>query len=252
MVTALTATPDTTAGTVLLSITGAPAGAVVLTRTDVNGANPVRMRTGQAVSSGSLILTDYEPALTGGISYDVVDSAGTRKSAATTLEKPGGYLERFAAVQVPSSQHVATLITGYDAERPTSTTVHEIVGREDPVPVVGPLRLRRGSLEVFSKDYAEARHAAATASAPLLMFRQSDYPGMDMWLTPTRIRTRPLEETAGGWRWSTTIEYVEVRPPRVPLLGDAGWTFDDVAATYPTFAAVRSTYATFADLLVGP
>lgn len=253
MVTALTATPDTTAGTVLLNITGAPAGAVVLTRTDANGSNPVRQRTGQVTSGGALVLTDYEAALVGGVTYDAVDSAGVRKTATTTLERPGGYAERFASVQLPAQAHTASLVLGYEAQRSSSTTIHDILGRVDPVAVVGTTQLRRGTLEVFSMTYAEARHAADTASAALLMYRQSDYPGMDMWLTVTGVRVRALETPAeAGWRWSTALDYVEVRPPAVPLLGAAGWTFNGVTGRHTTFAAVRGSYATFADLLVGP
>lgn len=250
--TALALTPDTTAGTILLSITGAPAGPVTITRTDANGSNPVRLRTGQEPVAGSLILTDYEPALAGGVAYDVVDSAAATATASTTLETTAGYLERFASVQIPSQQHTATLVLGYEAEREPSTTIHEVIGRADPVPVVGVQRLRRGTLEVFAATYAEALNAALTASSPLLMYRQSDYPGMDMYFTPTSVRTRPLEATAAGWRWSTSIGYVEVRSPRVPLLGDAGWTIDDLVASYPTVAAVRAAFPTVADLLVGP
>jgi hypothetical protein len=74
---------------------------------------------------------------------------------------------------------------------------------------------------------------------------------MDMYFLATELPAQPLAKTSQGWRWSVEFDYVELRSPSLPLLGAAGWTFDDVASGYPTFAAVRSTFADFDALLVG-
>ena len=246
---ALTAQPDT--ASIALAITGAPAGPVVITRTDANGTNPVRLRTGQTTSGGALAVVDYEPALTGVVSYDVVDSANARTVATETLEGTG-VGPRLHAVQLPGLSHSPTLVTGYSAARPNPSTVLRVVNRVDPVVILAPAQTREGTLELFALDYAAALEAQAVAAASsLLMFRQADFPGMDMWLIPSTAQVDPLEETVAGWRWRVSLPYVETKPSSLPLLGSAGWTFDALRAGYATFAAVRSAFVDLNDLAVG-
>jgi hypothetical protein len=249
--TALVLTPQPSTASVLLQITGAPAGPVVITRTDVNGSGSVRLRVGQVPIAGALTLTDYEPALLGDLTYDVVDSANAVVSETTTLE--GTVTQpQIGGVQQPGLEFDPQLITGYTSTRSGSSTVHELVGRADPVVVLGPTRLRRGRLSVWLADYAAAAACIGVlAQARILMLRQPDYPGMDMYFLATELPAQPLAKTSQGWRWSVEFDYVELRSPSLPLLGAAGWRFDDVASGYPTFAAVRSTFADFDALLVG-
>lgn len=246
---ALTVQPDT--ASIALQVTGAPAGAVVITRTDANGTTPVRLRTGQVPTGGALAVVDYEPALAGAVTYDVLDSANARTTATESLD---GLVTgpRIAAVQLPQLVHTPALITGYDASRPNPSTVLRVVNRPDPVVILAPAQTREGTLEVFAVDYADALAAqAVAATTSLMMFRQADFPGMDMWFLPGSARVEPLQETAAGWRWKVSIPYVETRPSSLPLLGSAGWTFDALLSTVASFAAVRTAYTDFADLAVG-
>jgi hypothetical protein len=435
---------------VLLQITGAPAGAVVITRTDTNGTGLVRLRTGQLPIAGALTVTDYEPALLGGIRYDVVDAASVTTTASTALDgtaapAPGAELRRnlatnpravtaagfttndpakwaivnnvatpaahplgiatcaratvqaggagtttlaslydldalgagasrgigvsvystvdaiatvyctdspgtttkatvvpagvwtycttlaastgygvlllnrqagnvaagdlsyvtganaltaavpgtffdgaspdtdaelyewagavnasasiaYAAVpyapvtapqivgvQEPQLRVEPEIVTGYDSEREAASQVLRPIGRPDPIILLAPTRTREGQLVIWCSDYAAALDVSSVlASARILMLRQPDHPGMDMYFLAQSIGTSTLQRTQAGWRWQTVCRYVEVRSPALPLLGAAGWLFDDVVATYPTVAAVRATYADYNDLLVGP
>lgn len=441
--TALVLTPQPATASVLIQITGAPAGPVVITRTDANGSGPVRLRTGQEPIAGALTLIDYEPALIGGLTYDVVDSANVTTTGSTALDgtaapTPGAEVRRnrctnpsfevdtsgwtatgadrtrdatraaagsnslkavlntaatgplswlayymatgltvgttytfsfdvwcpagagafvpvvrvsglvsgtstttegkwvrlvvtftatstvhnmglstntatplgttywvdrvllevgatagdyfdgdtldtedalyswlgaagasasiasvavhypavtapqIGGVQLPGLAFDPELVTGYEARREASSTVHQVVGRSDPVVVLGPTRLRSGRLDVWCRTHADALECAhVLAQARMLMFRQADHPGLDMYFLATTVDTTPLESTAAGWFWQTSCEFLELRNPSMPLLGAAGWTFDDVAATYPTFAAVRAAFPDFDALLVG-
>jgi hypothetical protein len=250
-VTALALTPQPATASVSVSVTAAPAGAVTLTRTDINGTAPVRLRTGQAPIAGTMVVQDNEPALTGPITYQVVDSAGAALSASTALGIVGA---RIASVQLPSLSAVPEQVTGYDAAATSATVVHWPVDRGDPVVICRPARTREGSLTVFSSSSAAARTLAGViAPGRMLMLRQSDHPGLDMYFVPTDRDAEPVQLLAGGrWVWTVTARYVEVKPPAIPLLGNAGWTFADLTARYATFSAVRAAFPDFAALTVGP
>lgn len=416
--TALTLTPQPDTASVAVQITGAPAGAVAITRVDANGSRPVRLRSGQTPISGSLTVTDYEAALTGPIRYDVVDSASATTSAyasmlrtnlisnpsfeeqgtdgwgasnpandpvlltdnsgtsgtnyvsvtktgteaiyiSTALEVPGpgvytlsydvksstatatdavidcytgpdlatyvssvstasvtfpansqwkrithvvtipagthhlelaiyattgtvvGSVAYFDSVVLESGQsdgsyfseaagrsaivrtpqvHVPVLpqyraqvssVTGYDAARDSSTTRHQVIGRPDPVTVLGVLRTREGRLRMWCKTYEDAKDLEAVAAVgEVLMLRQTDYPGMDMYFIADGSRITPDQSTINGQRWAVEWDYAEVAVPTADLLGAAGWSFNNVAAL-ARFRDVKQTYKTFAALAVG-
>jgi hypothetical protein len=250
-VTALTLTPNTEAATIALVVTGAPAGDVTITRVDANGANPVRRQTGHVPSGGGIIVIDYEPAMVGTVRYDVYDSALVTTSASTTLDTPG-MLPRIAQVQLPAVVAVPDAVTGYDAARSSATVVHWVEGRQDPVVILRPAHTRQGTLTAWASSYA-AGEAILDVLAPgvILMLRQADHAGMDMYLAVIESRVSPLDQLTDGWSWAVNATYVEVKPPTLPLLGAAGWTFADVTAGYVTFASVVSSFATFTDLAIG-
>lgn len=223
-----------------------------IVRSDANGVGSVRLRTGQAPISGVLNVTDYEPALLGNVTYDVVDVEQVRTTATTTL---AGLVTtpRIVGVQEPQLVAAPELVTGYDSRRESGSAVLRVIGRGDPVVLLAPTRTREGRLEIWARDYADALAAAdVMAESRILLLRQITHPGMDMYFLAQSVSTEPLQRAADGWRWQTTAQYVEVRNPNLPLLGGAGWSFDDVVAGYPSFAAVRSGFADFNDLAVGP
>lgn len=244
---ALTAQPATSS--VLLQITGAPAGPVTIARTDSNGVRTVRLRAGQEPSAGILTLVDYEPALTGTLRYEVTDSA-----AAVTVTTLAGLALTgtvVGSVYLPAFAVIVPQITGYEADRESATVVHEVIGRTDWLATFGPMRGRRGTLRAHFPTYAAARTLDALCSRlgePLLL-RQPTHPGLDMYFAPTRSRLTPATETATTW--DVEIEYVEQGWPTGPLLGAAGWTVASVAA-WGTCLKVRSDFATCAALVVGP
>lgn len=251
--TAVALTPQASAS-VVLNITGAPAGPVVVTRTDANGTALVRQKVGEVVVAGALVLIDYEAALSGPVDYAVVDSNNVTTTASTTLAGvPGlpGLLVQ--GVQLPGLSIQPRALTGFNASREGGTTLHQPIGRDEPVPVLHPTRLRTGTLTMWAASFEEATgFERAIAAAALLLMRQVDQPGMDMYFVCRGISVDADERAAAGWRWAVRVDYAQTRSTSYPLLGAAGWTWADVVATYPTWAAVRATYPTWADLLVGP
>lgn len=252
--TTLTATPSgVTPGAVVLEVDATPTDApVIITRVDANGAAPVRLLAGQAPISGSLTVTDHEAALSGLIRWDVLDSAGVTTSTTLTLEGtvPGPLI---AAVQLPGQACAPRAVTGYASRRTSSSVVHWVEDRADPVVILRRARTREGSLTVWASSYADAADImGVTAPGVLLHLRQPDHPGMDMYFVTLDAEPSPETLTAAGWVWTVRLNYVEVKVPAVPLLGAAGWTFADLTAGYPTFSAVRSAFVDFGALTIGP
>lgn len=224
-----------------------------ITRTDTNGTNPVRLKASAAPIAGSLVVTDYEAALSGLIRYDVVDSTSAVTSASTTLTNAATPAVQIRSVQLPQISATPALVTAYTAARPTASTVHQPIDRPDAIVIVGRARLRAGRMTILALDYASALALdGVLSSGHVLMLRQTAQPGMDMPFSvtgPTTVET--AERTAAGWRWTVSVDYTEVRVPALPLLGAAGWTYADVLAQRATYSAVRAAYATYAALAAG-
>lgn len=245
---ALLAQPATSS--VLLTITGAPAGPVTIARTDSNGVRTVRLRVGQEPSAGTLVLVDYEPALTGDLRYEVTDSA----SAVTVASLAGGLALTgtvIGSVYLPQYAVPVAAITGYESGRDRETIVHEVLDRADWLVTFGPARGRRGTLTVHCASYSSAAALDALCSrlGEPLQLRQPTHPGLDMYFTVTRSRVVPAVDGASSW--TVELDYTEQAWPSGPLLGAAGWTVASAAA-WGTVVQVRSDFATCAALVAGP
>lgn len=249
--TTLTVTPQPGTASVLLEVAGAPAGALTITRSDTNGAGPVRLLEGQTPSAGVLIVTDYEPALSGLLTYTLVDSIGAVVTQSTALV---GVTRPWLGVPVlpQLGRQVPFLMDDYGADQDSRGAVHEVIGRIDAVPTLGPLGSRRGSLSVFAPDHAEARSIAAVYSRGQVVHLRQTQPGLDMYHVATGVGSRPEQHTAGGWRWRVTITYREVARPTGPLLGGLGWDYTQLAGDFADYASARASFLDYADLKVGP
>lgn len=246
--TALVLTAKPSIAAVLIEITGAPAGAVTITRTDLNGSGTVRLQEGQQPISGSLTIFDYEAALNGTVSYDVLDSASavTSGSVSTNVAQPF-----INAVVLPHKNQQIDYVTDYDSQQDNSSSVHWIIGREDPLVISGPLRLREGTLNLYVTSYAEAlavKNVAATGE--VLLFRQPTFQGLDMYLVPTRVAIRPDERMSSGRHWTVDISYNEVKIPSGPVRSST-WNYDAVTAL-GTYNTVKAQFATYNALVAGP
>lgn len=243
-----TAIADLETGKVTIRITGT--GTVTsITRADDNGTRPVRLAAGQLPAAGALTVTDHEPALSGLIQYRVTRSTGL-ESAWSTLARPGLALyPRFILPANPLYSVEVETVTDYSAGRTSSATTHEIIGRPDPVLSLGQLRPRSGSLEVFTRTYQEARNVEALFErGQVAMYRQAENPGQDMYLVGTGLDTKPAEDAVA---WLTTISYQEILFPSGPILTRPNWTFDALAAEYPSFEDVAQKFANFHQLTIG-
>lgn len=249
--TTLTATALPTLAAVRLEILGAADGAVTLTRSDANGTAPVRLLEDQEPIGGSLVVTDYEPALTGTLTYSVTDSAAVTVSDTADLT---GLVAHPVLVSPVRPQHRVDLVavTDYSHSRESNATVHPIIERTDPIVIYGGLRTRQGTVNLYAPSYAEALAIEDVFdSGEVALLRQTDHDGMDAYMIAERTSVSVFQGATVERRWQVAVEFVEAVVD-APLLGGAGWTYADLLENYPTVFAVANAFTDFNDLAVGP
>ena len=240
----LTATVLSGLAAVRLEAAGLPDGPAAITRTDANGTGAVRLLPGQVPSAGTLIVTDYEAALAGPVTYAVDDA-----SATVALDFP---LPVLAAAGRPNLRAHLTAVTGYLEATTASMPVVQILDREDPIVMQAPHQLPTGTLTAWCGSYPDALEVAEVArSGHRCLFRQADYPGMDKYVVFTGSSVLP-DTSAGEVRWTVSLPYTAVAVPTGDLLSAAGWDFDALAAAFTTFDDVTAAFTTSDAVTVGP
>lgn len=229
------------------------------TRSDANGARDVRETDGVRMVDGTLILTDHEAALTGLITYtvatqriDVPDPSDTTEvaTASTRLDVPGN---RFTQVVTPRLTASALLVETYDAGQASSSVVHDVIDRRDPVETKGVLRTRRGRMTVWWQTYEAAlAFTHLFDSGDAVLWRQDEYAGLDMYFTGQSVTTRPYAERTDPRRWAVELDYVEGAYPTASIAGDAAWNYLSGAQRNSTYWDDLAEFATYADRRNGP
>jgi hypothetical protein len=246
--TSLTATPDIATASVLLSITKT-ATVNRIERTDINGTHEVRVPAYTLPSAGTGILhiTDYEAA-DGASTYRVYGPGTTAlatKTATLTLAQPWLFVPALPELSVTVPQ-----ITTYRAARTSSTILHKVIDRRDPVVNIGKLGLREGQLDLWCPDYLTTRALdAAVDSGEILMLRQ-EVAGLDMWFTVSDTDVQPISEEGAQTTYLYSVRFHETNRPVDLLKGARGWTYAELANSFNTYAEVTAAYATYADLLI--
>lgn len=247
--TTLTATPDGALGTVALTITQT-ASVTSVTRADRNGVASVRAAAGQlpTAATGTTILTDYEAAQ-GVNTYTVYHADGSvaaTQTASLVLARP-----MLLVPIAPNYSEAVDTITNYDAGRQSHSTAHRIIGRADPIVVMGKLGSRQGTLEVFTSSLEDAARVVRVFDRGEAVLLKQALAGMDMYFTADSLDVSPYEVQGEQTRWKLSIAYQEVIRPYGNLAGALGWTFDALASAYPSFDAQLAAYTSFDNLTLG-
>lgn len=101
------------------------------------------------------------------------------------------------------------LVTDYSASRASATVLHEVIGRADPLPALGPLRTRTGTLEVWCATEATAHAVVALyALGKVVMLHDPDHLPLEMYHVVTDVEVRP--DGPDKARWLVTVDYAEV------------------------------------------
>jgi hypothetical protein len=242
--TTITAVADNTNAAVTLDIT-ATAAVSRITRTDANGTHDVRVMRYQLEGTGKHIAVDYE-ATHGLNTYAALGATGTVLATATAtlaIQRPW-----LSVPVLPELSVTVQQITGYSASRTSSSVVHQVIGRTDPVVNLGKLGLRQGVLEIWTPDYLSARSLESVVdSGEIVMLKQS-VPGLDMFFTALETEAVPYTPEGDITNYRFTVRYLEVSRPAGYLRGGRGWTFDELAGSFNTFDEVTAAYSTFDNL----
>lgn len=247
--TTLTATALPELAAVRLELTGL-VGDLVLTRSDDNGQRDVRLMPGQEPINGALIVTDYEPALSGLVTYTTAGEADWVTTDVTlALSDPAPVLH---VPRHPQRRQRLQSVLTYNADRDAEATVHWIIDREDPVVISAPSRTRTGSLSILTATHTDARNLEdVVGTGQPVMLRTPEH-GLDMYCVITRTSISPAAESTSPRRWVLSGTFTETRSPAGGLLGSAAWTVDDVVESYATIVDVAAAFTTVRDLVVGP
>ena len=216
-----------------------------ITRTDANGTAPVRLRDDVLPSTVSpLIIEDYESAA-GPVTYTITGDAGSHTMQATmVLDSP--WLS--VPIMQTYSQRVETVLE-YGAELAGRASVIEFPGRRDVVAVLRKMALRRGTMQLWAGDYAGASSIRGVLSrGEIVMLRQPDHSGMDMYFITENATIDTLTTDAGESVWAVSVTYIEVLRPDGFLASAPGWDFAQLAAAYQDFQAVATMFSDFQSL----
>ena len=237
----LTATPIPGLAAIRLEASGLPGTDGTIIRIDANGINPVRLLPGQAPVAGALIVTDYEAALTGPVSYGIDDAR-----ADTEL---GTVVPVLAVAGRPNQRVEPAAVTEYGESTDSPAVVTRILDRDDPIILSGPHWTPSGSMALWCATYADAKAARDTmTTGRAMMFRQADHAGMDKYLIVKGTAIAPAE----NGRWTVRLDYDETATPTDPLLAAAGWDLNAVRDAFPDLNALAVAFATLNDLTRGP
>lgn len=238
-----TATPVPAIGAVRLTVS-ATADVVELYRTDNNGTRTVRTLAG-LLPSAAFVTEDYEAATAGPVSYTVRTAAEAVTVPATA---PGG---TWLTVPIAPAHAVELVdVEGYADVRESLATVHDVIARPDPLVTLAPLRTRAGDLTLWFADYPAAAGACRILAKPaVLLLRQPQLAGLDLWFVVRRIATAPRPDVTIPRRWSVVVEYRETQPQTGPLTGTLGRDWGDVLVELPTWLETMNTYSTWAEVM---
>lgn len=102
------------------------------------------------------------------------------------------------------------LILEYSGNVDTRHSTLEVLGRRDPIPVLGPGGLRSGTMDLFGFTHEQCRSWEALFSAGVVGVRDTEYPGLAMLCVATRTTVAPVPEKIRLRPWVLTVEFTEV------------------------------------------
>lgn len=219
---AVVATPNVADASVSLALSAFPAGGTpVITRSDVNGSRRVRLREGTVITgAGTLVVVDYEPALTDDVDYTATVDASTASSLPVTVFDAGRTLAIVRSAAYPTARTAVDVdaVVSAPFSVDTGAQLHEIKGRPDPIDTGQSTRSRQATVEFLADTWDQARSLEEMVAprgpvdAPLppgsrvATVRFPLYPGHDLTLIVTRVTVEIDSTAVRPRRWRVTYE----------------------------------------------
>lgn len=198
------------------------------------------------VPAGALVIDDYEAAA-GSASYTVTTATGPLEGGAS-LDLGAPWL---GIPVTPQFSARAETITGYDAAIESRATVLEPDGGFAPIVITRGGSSRRGSMDIWAGTYAAALALLRVAQrGQVVMLRQPEHPGMDMFFSASRAGITTLTPNGAKTTFGVRLDYIEVGRPNSPLAGALGWTWGELKNSYATWGDLFKAYATWGDVRI--
>lgn len=107
------------------------------------------------------------------------------------------------AVSVPRAR--------YGAARASATVLHDVIGRADPLPSLGTLKARTGTLDLWCATEAGAHDVVALYGlGKVVMLRDAEHPDLEMYHVATDVDIQPESQRTDPWRWVVSVRFAEV------------------------------------------
>lgn len=149
----------------------------------------------------------------------------------------------------PNYSEEATSVTAFNSARSTNSTVHQIIGRADPIVVMGKLGTRTGKLEVFTSSVSDAERLSRVFSRGETVLLKQPIDQLDMYFTALNVAVDPYAVDAPDTTmFKLTLDFTEVTRPYGDLAGALGWNYDALSSAYANYDAVTANFATYDDL----
>ncbi|MGQ4513703.1 hypothetical protein [Streptomyces sp. DW26H14] len=211
---------------------------------------------GMALTSGQLIVEDYEAPLEVAFTYRAEfyttsgAADGYRETSETWLSLPDQSDCWIKDPLQPQRNIMLRASVAPDWSRPIETTEYRVRGRRNSVILYDVRGGLTGTVQVWTMDDTDrvGLHFALDSGAPLLF---QFWPGVgleDAYYSVsdvTEARFSPVG-SEGRRRWSLTLTQVDA--PIGGVSGTAGWTVQDVLSTWDTGLDVSNNYGSVLDL----
>ena len=213
-----------------------------LTCVDANGLHPVKL---QAVPTtpGRWLCPDYEIALTGPASYELVTSIGV---AHLDTSVPRGDMPMIHCVTHPALYLIPEALTNLTTSREYQHRVWDIIDSPYPAITPGIPRSRAGVLLIPTTSLAAANAIESVLSGDAAyLLRTPEHEGQDLYFLPIDSAISPTAPAGAATLWAVEISWREARSPAGLLRSLIGHTYADDLAAYPTYRASLTAHATY-------
>lgn len=229
-------------------------------RADVNGTHTVRAQAGQLPSTvTSLDLFDYEYALASGrkVTYTAYSTANAVLASVSFTTGDPGHILIIGCPLYPTNGVVlapgdtltnVSFAVSWSTTRTSLSTLHTVIGRSDPVPVLHTAATRAGTVTLICPDHATCERIEAQLSlAQVFQLRQTDVAGLDAYFVVTSLAASNVDLSL---RWQLVVGLVEVAWPVGSFVPTSVWTYADLlAAGYGDYNGVAASFENYATLL---
>ena len=106
---------------------------------------------------------------------------------------------------------ITSILVDLTTTRVPQTILHDVIGRDDPIPHLGVLGTRTGTMGFRCSSYDAAEAIAHLFGGRVVHVTTTEYPAFSGAKTiATRVSITPFERFATAWAWDVTVDFDEV------------------------------------------